>query len=104
MILVEGILVDPEKINTIMEWWVPRNVANTRSFMGLAGYFCHFIGGFSRIVFPITSLQRNQQTFEWTNYFQNRFEQLKQLLTTTLLLRIASPNQEFEVCTDACQE
>eukprot|EP00253_Pinus_taeda_P023509 PITA_23509 len=33
----EGIVVDPEKIKTILEWPVPKDVADIRSFMGLAG-------------------------------------------------------------------
>ena len=39
VILVEGITVDLEKIRTIMEWLVPKNVAEICSFMGLAGYY-----------------------------------------------------------------
>eukprot|EP00253_Pinus_taeda_P022388 PITA_22388 len=35
----EGIAVDPEKIRTIMEWPIPKDVADIRSFMGLAGYY-----------------------------------------------------------------
>eukprot|EP00253_Pinus_taeda_P011953 PITA_11953 len=35
----EGITVDPEKIRTIMEWPVPKDVADIRSFMGLTNYF-----------------------------------------------------------------
>eukprot|EP00253_Pinus_taeda_P016914 PITA_16914 len=35
----EGISVDPKKIRTIMEWPVPKDVADIRSFMGLAGYY-----------------------------------------------------------------
>ena len=32
----EGIYVDPEKIEAIMNWPTPRNVTNVRYFMGLA--------------------------------------------------------------------
>ena len=58
VISTEGISVDPKKIKTIMEWRVPKNVADIRSFMGLASYYRRFINGFSKIAFPITSLQR----------------------------------------------
>ena len=34
----EGIYVDPEKIEAIMNWLIPRNVTDERSFMGLPGY------------------------------------------------------------------
>jgi hypothetical protein len=54
----DGIAVDPEKIEAIREWSVPRNVTEVRSFMGLASYYKRFIAGFSKIAHPITSLQR----------------------------------------------
>eukprot|EP00253_Pinus_taeda_P007890 PITA_07890 len=39
-----------------MDWPVPKDVADIRSFMGLAGYYRRFVEGFSRVAFPITSL------------------------------------------------
>jgi hypothetical protein len=33
----DGIAVDPEKIESIREWSVPKNVTEVKSFMGLAG-------------------------------------------------------------------
>ena len=53
----EGISVDPEKIEAIMNWPTPRNVTDMRSFMGLAGYYKRFIEGFSKVAHAITSLQ-----------------------------------------------
>jgi hypothetical protein len=35
----EGVAVDPEKIKEIMDWPIPRNVSEVRSFMGLVGYY-----------------------------------------------------------------
>jgi hypothetical protein len=58
VISTKGIVVDPEKIKAIMEWPVPKDVANIRSFMGITGYYRRFIEGFSKITYPITSLQK----------------------------------------------
>jgi hypothetical protein len=59
----EGIIVDPEKVESIIEWSAPRNVVEVRSFMGLVGYYRRFIIGFSKIAHPITSLQRKEKNF-----------------------------------------
>jgi hypothetical protein len=100
----EGIVVDPKNIEGIREWPVPKNVIEVRSFMGLLGYYRRFIVGFSRIAHPITSLQRKEKMFQWTKDCDINFQQMKLLLTSALILRIADPNEDFLVCTDACKE
>ena len=39
----DGIVVDPEKIKAIMEWYIPKDVVDIRSFMGITGYYRRFI-------------------------------------------------------------
>jgi hypothetical protein len=99
-----GIVVDPEKVEAIREWSTPNNVTEVRSFMGLAGYYRRFIGGFLKIEHPITSLQRKRMKFQWTMDYERSFQHLKQLLTSAPILRIVDPNEYFIVCTYACNE
>eukprot|EP00253_Pinus_taeda_P028351 PITA_28351 len=73
----EGIEVDLEKIRAIMEWEAPKNKGKVRSFMGLESYYRRFIGNFSHIAYPITSLQRKGNKFKWTEECEANFEQLK---------------------------
>ena len=96
--------MDPEKTESIREWSTPKNVKEVRSFMGLASYYKRFIAGFSRIAHPITSLHRKEKKFRWTEDYEKTFQQLKQLLTSAPILRIAYPNEYFMVCSDACKE
>jgi hypothetical protein len=100
----DGIAVDPEKVAAIREWSAPKNVTEVRSFMGLVGYYRRFIGGFSKIAHPITSLQRKGMKFQWTTDCERSFQHLKQLLTSAPILRITDPNEDFIVCTDECNE
>jgi hypothetical protein len=52
----KGIIVDPEKVEAIMECPVPTNVSEVRNFMGLVGYYQWFVEGFSKIANMITEL------------------------------------------------
>ena len=62
----EGILVDPRKIEMIIEWKPPRNVMEVRSFLGLVGYYRRFVKGFSMIVALMTRLLQKNVKFEWS--------------------------------------
>ena len=70
----EGIVVDPENVQAIREWATPRNVAEVRYFMGLAGYYRRFIVGFSKIAHSITSLQRKENKFQWIAECESSFQ------------------------------
>jgi hypothetical protein len=72
--------------------------------MGLPGYYRRFVEGFSNIAHPITSLQKKGVKFQWTLDCEKSFQHLKNLLTSAPILRIADPNEDFIVCTDACKE
>ena len=104
IISYEGIFVDPEKIEAIMNWPTPRNVTDVRSFMGLAGYYRIFIEGFSKVAHPVTSLQKKGIKFEWTSRCEESFQQLKNLLTSAPNLNIADLGKYVVVCTNACNQ
>jgi hypothetical protein len=72
--------------------------------MRLAGYYRRFIVWFSKISHPINSLQKKGNKFEWTLKCENNFNQLKELLSSAPMLKIANPNEYFVVYTDACKE
>ena len=86
IVSVEGIRVDPIKIEAVVNWKPPRNVTEVRSLLGLAGYYRRFVKGFSVIASPLTKLLRKGIKFEWTNKCQNSFEQLKGMLVEALVL------------------
>jgi hypothetical protein len=68
-----GIEVDPEKVVAIRECSTQNNVKEVRYFMGLAGYYRRFIGGFLKIAHPITSLQRKGMKFQWMTDCERSF-------------------------------
>jgi hypothetical protein len=82
----EGISVEPKKVKAIMEWLVPKNSHEVRSFMGLAGCYRRYVERFSKIVKPITTLQCKGVRYEWTEECDSAFIELKRLLTSAPIL------------------
>ena len=61
----EGIVVDPSKVQEVMDWKPPTSVHQIRSFLGLVGYYRRFILDFSRIAKPMTELLKKDVKFKW---------------------------------------
>ncbi|WVZ97431.1 hypothetical protein U9M48_042971 [Paspalum notatum var. saurae] len=99
-----GIMVDPSKISSVMDWKVPEVVREVRGFLGLAGYYRRFIESFSRIAKPMTSLLEKGVPFNWTKERQAAFDELKKRLTTAPVLTLPDLTKSFTVYCDASKE
>ena len=101
IVSVEGIRVNPAKIEAVVNWKSPQNVTEVRSFLGLAGYYRRFVRGFSIIASPLTKLLRKGIKFEWTDKCQNCFEQLKGMLVEAPVLTQPTSGKEYTLYSDA---
>ena len=97
----EGIRVDPNKIEVIIEWKLPRNVMEVLSFLGLVGYYKRFVKGFSMIVAPIIRLLQKNVRFEWSEKCQASFEKLTAFLTEASVLTQPTFGKEYVIFSDA---
>ncbi|CAH1431388.1 unnamed protein product [Lactuca virosa] len=97
----KGILVDPAKIEAVMQWEVPRSPSEIRSFLGLAGYYRRFIQDFSKIAVPLTRLTKKSVVFRWGPEQQTTFETLKQRLFEVPILTLPEGMDDFVVYCDA---
>jgi hypothetical protein len=97
-----GVSVDPEKLQEVMNWKPPTTVRQIRSFLGLAGYYRRFIPDFSRIAKPMTELLKKGVKYEWSQKCEDAFHTLRQHLTTAPVLAQPDNNTKpFEVYCDA---
>ena len=63
----EGISANPEKVDKVKTWPVPKNIKEVQSFLGLASYYRHFIPHFAKkarclheLVGPTASKPKNR--------------------------------------------
>ena len=84
-----GIGADPAKCQQVLDWPVPRDLHEVRSFVGLCSYYRRHIQGFTELAAPLYDLA----TKEWTERRNEAFRQLKNALTSALLLGF--PHEEW---------
>ena len=101
VISAEGVSVDPQKIEAIVNWKPPMNVTEIRSFLGLAGYYRKFVEGFSKLATPLTKLTRKEEMFVWSEACQQSFDELKRKLTSAPVLILPSGQDGYTVYCDA---
>ena len=88
----EGTEIDLNKMAETLE---------SKSFLGLARYYRRFVDGFSSIGSPLTTLTQKNAKFEWSEACERGFHELKDKLTSIVVLTLSECNQGFVVYCDA---
>ena len=96
-----GIVVDPSKVEDMLNWKPLSNVSEIHSFLGLVGYYRRFIKGFSKLSKPMTALLEKNAKFVWSDKCQVNFEELRKRLTTAPVLVLLDLSKKFSIYCDA---
>lgn len=96
-----GLSPDPDKLQGIYNYVVPRNITETRRLLGMAGWYRRFIPDFASIVAPITDLLKKTVKFHWTDEAQAAFEKIKVVLSTKPVLANPNFNEHFYIHADS---
>src|SRR3954464_10959919 len=100
----DGIVVNPERIQAILDWTPPKTVKQVRSFLGLASYCRRFVENFSKIAKPLTNLLHKGVKFEWTDKCQESFQALKDKLTSPPVLLRLDTQKDFVIYCDVSHQ
>lgn len=96
-----GIEPDPEKVEAVKNWPRPKNLSETRAFVGLASYYRNHIRSFAEIARPLHALTRKGERFHWDEPQEQAFVQLKKCLISAPVLAVPKDQGQYVVDTDA---
>lgn len=97
----QGVQPNPEKVNAIKNYPVPKDAKMIKQFLGLVGYYRRFIKNFAKIAKPLTNLLKKEIPFSWTNEHQTSFDTFRNILLTSPILSYPDFSKEFILTTDA---
>ena len=98
--ITNGIVNDSKKIQAVVEWPIPKTIKQLHGFLGLAGYYRHFIKFYGPLATPLTPLMK-KNAFKWDEEATKAFEILKTALKATPVLPLPDFNKQFVDESDA---
>lgn len=97
----DGIHVDSEKVQCIIDYPVPKTLKEVRRFLGMCGWYRRFIVDFSEKTAQISDLLKKSKKFCWTKEADEAFLHLKSALITAPILASPDFTKPFYVQCDA---
>ncbi len=96
----------PKKVEKVLQARRPETKAHLRSFLGLIGYYRHFIPHFAALAVPLTDLTKKNQPnhLKWGEAQENAFNTLRGYLVVPPVLHLPDLRRPFILQTDACRE
>jgi hypothetical protein len=90
-----GIMVDPLKVEAIVQLPPPRTILQLQSLQGKVNFLRCFIANYAEITKGFMDLLKKAIPFLWDEATQRSFDELKHALTTAPLLRPPNYNKDF---------
>lgn len=97
----DGVQPDPSNITKVQDWPKPMKGDDLKSFLGLCGYYCRFIPGYSDLVKPLRDAAENKGSLVWSEEMSKSFSELKTKLVSNPILALPTFTGAFKVATDA---
>ncbi|GFU57608.1 retrovirus-related Pol polyprotein from transposon 297 [Trichonephila clavipes] len=97
----EGIETDNSKVKAIAEMKPPKNNKEVSKFLGMAGWYQHFIPHYADICGSLYRIKKKGAKMNWSKEAQDAFNKVKRALTEARVLQLPSFQEQFNLFTDA---
>jgi hypothetical protein len=79
IISVEGVKIDPARVEAIQRLSIPRSKKDIQSLLGKINFFRRFIPNFAELVKHITSMLKKGSEIKWTDNARSSFQDINKL-------------------------
>ena len=101
---LDGIKVNPKKIEAIIQMDPPQNVTNLQSFNGMINYLKKFSPVLSELSEPLRRLCKSRVKWAWESEQQSAFEAIKQVIMTLTVLAYFDKTKKHTIQCDASKK
>ena len=97
----DGVRMEKEKVQRVIEWLVPKSMKDVQKFLGLANYYRRFVKDFAMITKLLYETTRKDKKWNWGERQQKAFEELKKRFTMEPVLVTPDLDRKMRVEADA---
>jgi transposase InsO family protein len=97
----QGLLVDPAKVQAILEIPTPKSVTEVRRLVGMASWYRRFVRDFSTVIAPLTNLLKKNTRFLWDEACSEAWLSIRDCLVSAPILSCPDFRYEFVVQCDS---
>jgi len=97
----EGIKLQQEKIQGILNMKQPKTQKDVRRFLGMVNFYCDLYPKRAKILAPLTDLCGHKTNFVWSDIHEQAFQCMKQLMAQDTMITYPQFDKPFLIHTDA---
>jgi hypothetical protein len=97
----EGIYMEKEKVQAVLEWPTPTSVKEVQSFLGFANFYRRFVPDFSPLARPLNALTQKTSPWTWGEAQQQAFNEIKAAISKEPTLAHPDESKPYFLETDS---
>jgi len=99
----DGIRIDPDRIQAILQVPHPRNIKELQAFLGKVNFLRRFIPNLAELIRLLNNMLKKDSKVKWTMEAKQAFEDIKTALTKTPILTSPKFDKDFIIFSFASQ-
>jgi len=88
--------IENDKVKAVKEWKIPTKIREVKNFLEFVNFYRWIIKNFSHTAKPLNEL-KGKKDWKWEEEHQNTFKELKNKITSQLVLAFLKKEEKFRV-------